>query len=68
MSAKKLFGIVMGAIAYILITALWFIYVVPAMLRIGTEAALIVAGFGLMIWGGATSKIIIYIIQKARPA
>lgn len=67
MSAKKIFQILMGALAYLLVTLLWFTYVVPEMLVKGTEAALITAGFGSMTWLAATGCIVIYIIQKARP-
>lgn len=67
MSAKKLFQLLMGALAYLLVTLLWFAYVAPEMLTTGTDAALITAGFGSMTWLAATGCIVIYIIQKARP-
>ena len=67
MPAKKLFEILMGLLAYLLITLLWFAYTVPEMLRLGTDAALITAGFGSMVWFAASGCIVIHIIQKARP-
>lgn len=67
MSAKKLFEVLIGALLYLLVTLLWFAYVVPEMLDSGTDAALITAGFGTMVWLAATGCIVIYIIQKARP-
>jgi hypothetical protein len=68
MSAKKLFEILIGALVYLLVTLLWFAYALPEMIQNGTDAALITAGFGTMIWIAATGCIVIYIIQKARPA
>ncbi|WP_434676175.1 hypothetical protein [Pseudomonas sp. D3-10] len=68
MSARKLFEIVMGALLYLLITLLWFAYAAPQMIEHGSDAALITAGFGTMVWIAATGCIAIYIIQKARPA
>ncbi|MEX0165344.1 hypothetical protein MRBLPD1_003865 [Pseudomonas brassicacearum] len=68
MSAKKLFEVLISALLYLLITLLWFVYAMPEMVEHGSDVALITAGFGSMIWLGATSCILIYIIQKARPA
>jgi hypothetical protein len=68
MSAKKLFEVLIGALLYLLVTLLWFAYALPEMIQLGTDAALITAGFGTMIWIAATGCIVIYIIQKARPA
>jgi hypothetical protein len=68
MSAKKLFEFLIGALLYLLVTLLWFAYALPEMIQHGTDAALITAGFGTMIWIAATGCIVIYIIQKARPA
>ncbi|AZD07502.1 hypothetical protein C4K26_2099 [Pseudomonas chlororaphis] len=67
MSAKKLFEILVGMLAYLLITLLWFFYAVPGMWESGTEAALIVGGFGSMLWLAVTASGIVYIIQRARP-
>ncbi|WP_434706869.1 hypothetical protein J3Q07_08130 [Pseudomonas sp. D4-18] len=67
MSARKLFEIVMGALLYLLITLLWFAYAAPQMVEHGSDAALITAGFGTMVWIAATGCIAIYIIQKSRP-
>ncbi|AZC88369.1 hypothetical protein C4K29_2066 [Pseudomonas chlororaphis subsp. piscium] len=67
MSAKKLFEILVGLLAYLLTTLLWFYYAVPSMWESGTEAALITAGFGSMLWLCATACSVIYIIQRARP-
>ena len=68
MSAKKLFEVLISALLYLLVTLLWFAYAVPGMLELGTDAALITAGFGSLVWICATGCIVIYIIQKARPA
>lgn len=67
MSAKKLFEILVGLLAYLLTTLLWFYYAVPSMWESGTEASLITAGFGSMLWLCATACSVIYIIQRARP-
>ena len=67
MPAKKLFEILMGLLAYLLITLLWFAYTVPELLAQGNEACLIAAGFGSMAWLCASGCIVIHIIQKARP-
>ncbi|ROM84822.1 hypothetical protein BK652_09575 [Pseudomonas brassicacearum] len=67
MPARKLFEILMGLLAYLLVTLLWFAYTVPEMLGLGTDAALITAGFGSMVWLAASGCIVIYFIQKARP-
>ncbi|WP_338498165.1 hypothetical protein V5F23_09555 [Pseudomonas sp. WP18] len=67
MPARKLFEILMGLLAYLLVTLLWFAYTVPEMLGLGTDGALITAGFGSMVWLAASGCIVIYIIQKARP-
>ncbi|SDZ27983.1 hypothetical protein [Pseudomonas sp. NFIX28] len=67
MSAKKLFEILVGMLAYLLITLPWFLYAVPSMWESRTEAALIVGGFGSMLWICATACIAIYIVQWARP-
>ncbi|CAI8982777.1 hypothetical protein [Pseudomonas chlororaphis] len=67
MPAKKLFEILIGMLAYLLITLLWFFYAVPSMWESGTEAALITAAFGSMLWLGATASIAVYIVQRARP-
>ncbi|MFC6573720.1 hypothetical protein ACFQDJ_22270 [Pseudomonas brassicacearum] len=40
----------------------------PEMVEQGSDAGLITAGFGSMVWLAATGCILIYIIQKARPA
>jgi hypothetical protein len=68
MSAKKLFEVLISALLYLLITLLWFVYAAPQMVEHGSDAALITAGFGSMVWLAATACILIYIIQKARPA
>ncbi|WP_447801243.1 hypothetical protein [Pseudomonas kilonensis] len=68
MSAKKLFEVLISALLYLLVTLLWFVYAMPEMVEHGSEAALITAGFGSMVWLAATGCILIYIIQKARPA
>lgn len=68
MSAKKLFEVLIGALLYLLVTLLWFAYAFPEMLDHGTDAAPITAGFGTLVWICATGCIVIYIIQKARPA
>ncbi|SCZ12599.1 hypothetical protein [Pseudomonas sp. NFACC37-1] len=68
MSAKKLFEIFISGLLYLLVSLLWFAYAVPGMLEHGTDAALITAGFGSLAWLAATGCIVIYIIQKARPA
>lgn len=68
MSAKKLFEVLICALLYLLITLLWFVYAAPQMVEQGSDAALIAAGFGSMVWLAATACILIYIIQKARPA
>ncbi|SFN83365.1 hypothetical protein SAMN03159304_01123 [Pseudomonas sp. NFACC24-1] len=68
MSAKKLFEVLIGALLYLLVSLLWFAYAVPGMLEHGTDAALITMGFGSLVWLAATGCIVIYIIQKARPA
>lgn len=67
MPARKLFVILMGLLAYLLITLLWFAYTVPELLAQGTEACLIAAGFGSMAWLCASGCIVIHIIQRARP-
>ncbi|WDG79203.1 hypothetical protein PUP68_11745 [Pseudomonas chlororaphis] len=67
MAAKKLFEILVGMLAYLLITLLWFFYAVPSMWESGTEAALITAAFGSMLWFGATASIAVYIVQRTRP-
>lgn len=67
MFAKKLFEVLISALLYLLVTLLWFAYAVPGMLELGTDAALITAGFGSMVWLAATGCIVIYTIQKARP-
>ncbi|MGY4818020.1 hypothetical protein ACVNP3_18985 [Pseudomonas chlororaphis subsp. piscium] len=67
MSAKKLFEIMVGLLAYLLITLLWFFYAVPSMWESGTEAALIGAFAGSMLWLAGTASSIVYIIQRARP-
>lgn len=67
MSAKKLFEVLISSLLYLLITLLWFAYAAPEMIERGTDAALITAGFGTMVWLCATGCIVIYIIQKARP-
>lgn len=67
MSAKKLCEVLISALLYLLITLLWFAYAAPEMIERGTDAALITAGFGTMVWLAATGCILIYIIQKARP-
>ncbi|QQX60890.1 hypothetical protein [Pseudomonas chlororaphis] len=67
MSAKKLFEILVGTLAYLLITLLWFFCAVPGMWESGTEAALIAAFAGSMLWLTGTSSGIVYIIQRARP-
>ena len=68
MSAKKLFEVLISALLYLLVTLLWFVYAMPEMVEHGSETALIAAGFGSMVWLAATGCILIYIIQKARPA
>ena len=68
MSAKKLFEVLISALLYLLLTLLWFVYAMPEMVEQGSDAALITAGFGSMVWLAATGCILIYIIQKARPA
>ncbi|WP_039012602.1 hypothetical protein [Pseudomonas brassicacearum] len=68
MSAKKLFEVLISALLYLLVTLLWFAYAMPEMVEHGSDAALITAGFGSMFWLIATGFILIYIIQKARPA
>ncbi|SDY29496.1 hypothetical protein [Pseudomonas sp. NFIX28] len=67
MSAKKLFEILVGILAYMLITLLWFFYAVPAMWESGTDAAFIIGTFGTALWLSATASIAVYIIQRARP-
>ena len=67
MSAKKLFEVLISALLYLLITLLWFFYAMPEMVEHGSDAALITAGFGSMVWLAATGCIVIYIIEKARP-
>ncbi|PXX71838.1 hypothetical protein SAMN05660489_02431 [Pseudomonas sp. LAMO17WK12:I10] len=67
MSAKKLFEILVGMLAYLLITLLWLFYAVPGMLDSGTEAALIAAFAGSVLWLAVTASGIVYIIQRARP-
>lgn len=67
MFAKKLFEVLAFVLLYLMLTLLWFAYVVPDMLESGTDAALIAAGFGSMFWLIATGCIVIYIIEKARP-
>jgi hypothetical protein len=68
MSAKKLFETIVAGLLYLLVTLLWFVYAMPEMVEHGSDAALITAGFGSMVWLAATGCILIYIIQKARPA
>ncbi|CAN7248724.1 hypothetical protein LJR159_000905 [Pseudomonas brassicacearum] len=68
MPAKKLFEVLISALLYLLITLLWFFYAVPEMVERGSDIALIIAGFGSLVWLSATGCILIYIIQKARPA
>lgn len=68
MSAKKLFEIYISGLLYLLVSFLWFTYAVPEMLDLDTDAALITAGFGSLVWLAATGCIVIHIIQKARPA
>ncbi|WP_042956469.1 hypothetical protein [Pseudomonas brassicacearum] len=68
MSAKKLFEVLISALLYLLITLLWFFYAVPEMVERGSDIAMIIAGFGSLVWLSATGCILIYIIQKARPA
>ncbi|PXX51545.1 hypothetical protein SAMN05660489_06315 [Pseudomonas sp. LAMO17WK12:I10] len=67
MSAKKLFEILVGMLAYLLITLLWFYSAVPSMWESGTEAAIITTSFGSMLWLAVTASGIVYIIQRARP-
>ena len=67
MSAKKLFQILMGGLAYLLVPLLWFAYAAPGMIEHGTDATLITASFGSMTWLAVTGCIVIYIIQKTRP-
>ncbi|WP_339503936.1 hypothetical protein [Pseudomonas sp. RL_105y_Pfl2_101] len=67
MFAKKLFEVLMAAMLYLLVTLLWFVYAMPEMVEHGSDAALITAGFGSLVWLSATGCILIYIIQKARP-
>lgn len=68
MSAIKLFEVLISALLYLLVTLLWFAYAFPEMLQHGTDAVLITAGFGTLVWVAATGCILIDIIQKARPA
>ncbi|OOG85760.1 hypothetical protein B0E42_13235 [Pseudomonas sp. A25(2017)] len=68
MPAKKLFEVLISTLLYLLITLLWFFYAVPEMVERGSDIALIIAGFGSLVWLSATGCILIYIIQKARPA
>ena len=68
MSAKKLFEVLISTLLYLLITLLWFFYAVPEMVERGSDIAMIIAGFGSLVWLSATGCILIYIIQKARPA
>lgn len=67
MFAKELFEVLAFALLYLMLTLLWFAYVVPEMLDSGTDAALIAAGFGTLLWFASAGCIVIYIIQKARP-
>lgn len=67
MPAQKLFEILMGALLYLLVTLLWFVYAVPEMLATGNDASLIVAIFGSLAWLCASGCIVIHIIQKTRP-
>ncbi|WP_458737053.1 hypothetical protein [Pseudomonas chlororaphis] len=67
MSAKKLFEILAGLLAYLLITLLWFFYAVPSMWERGANASVIVAFVGSMLWLASTTGGAIYIIQRARP-
>ncbi|WP_028236735.1 hypothetical protein [Pseudomonas brassicacearum] len=68
MSAKKLFEVLISALLYLLITLLWFVYAMPEMVEHGSDAALITAGFGTLLWIASAGCIVVYIIQKARPA
>lgn len=67
MSAKKVFEILAGMLAFMLITLGWFFYAVPAMWESGTDAALIAAFAGSMLWLAAVASGVVYIIQRARP-
>ena len=67
MFAKKLFEVLAFALLYLMLTLLWFAYVVPEMLDSGTDAALIAAGSGTLLWIASAGCIVVYIIEKARP-
>lgn len=67
MPAKKLFEILVCMLAYLLITLLWFFYALPSMWESGTDAALIVAFAGSMLWLCASAGGAVYVIQRARP-
>ncbi|PMY35942.1 MULTISPECIES: hypothetical protein [Pseudomonas] len=66
MSAKKLFKILVGLLVYLLITLFWFFCAVPCMWERGTDASVIVAFVGSMLWLASTASGAIYIIQRAR--
>lgn len=68
MPAKKLSEVLIAALLYLPQPLLWFAYAAPEMLEHSTDAALITAGFGSLVWLAASGCIVIYIIQKARPA
>jgi len=68
MPAIKLFGLLMVALFYLVITGLWFAYGVPPMFEEGSVLALLIATIGTAIWLCATGCIVIHIIQKVRPA
>ncbi|MCB2253439.1 hypothetical protein KTQ74_16150 [Pseudomonas chlororaphis] len=67
MSAKKVFEILTGMLAFLLITLVWFFYAVPTMWESGTDAALIAAFAGSMLWLAAVASGVVYIIQRTRP-
>ncbi|WP_347905994.1 hypothetical protein [Pseudomonas purpurea] len=68
MFAIKLFGLLMAALFYVVITGFWFAYGVPPMFEVGSVPTLLVAAIGTFIWLTATGCIAIHIIKKVRPA
>lgn len=58
----------MSSLVYVLVSLLWFAYAVPGMIDQDSDASLIVAASGSIVWMCATGCIILYLIQKMRTA
>ncbi|MBA1378077.1 hypothetical protein [Pseudomonas brassicacearum] len=68
MHARKIFELLMSSLGYVLISLLWFVYAVPAMIELDSDFSLIAAAFGSVIWLCATGCIVLYVVQKMRTA